>query len=580
MTLPSSKVSKTSNNVPYQLIYRPRFPGRGEPIRLVLNEAGVSYTDTVHVKDVVNSVLAQYDAANLGDAANPPPFAPPVFGLGDLTIRQKSKILHSCVPHPYDKTYGIDGVKSAFPKFKAAAKKSCAYGREFKPYQAVKELPRTKEHLASDRRQKHSTNIYRHYHGAAMRKAAFVFAVAWQSRQAVLAAPMATDIISSYPVTPVETHDKYWASYMKAKGYPSNEDVCRMIRNKENDLFSRSGAEDYYRIWMIDNGFIMVSMNSALQAVDLNELAEMPLAGLDLRTLVRDFVWRENDWQNGDPKMSAIAPTLFILAGLLGPTGGAGLVTQFLVTEEQRVGTIGSFQLNTVAHCLNQAVSHRRGGYLDISKLADDLPTELSGVFDDTNNNIAAITAKLFGGTSRQTLMHIDLTEFVNNVLPATDGTERLGNEAFAPWYLLQQNYHDWEGSTDTLRIHIHNSITYMKIGLIGHLFKLRGLYVMNFAWLERDRCEKEFEGASRYVDGGCFVLKIGGGGWKHLNHDDNAPTELNLAEKKYHLHLDNFFRNVRDCNNDERMMEHGKYGMGELVPADRAAAIKDFRNS
>ncbi|RYO86910.1 hypothetical protein DL764_008938 [Monosporascus ibericus] len=453
-----------------------------------------------------------------------------------------------------------------------------------------------------------------------MRKAVFVFAVAWRFRQAVLAAPAGTDIVSSHPATPVETHGKYWASYMKAKGYPSNEAVCNMIRNKENDLFSRSGGEDYYRIWMIDNGFIMddwvqqlylnatadagtttgnlgctaldskscrppqegvcerynpagfhiihtgiISMYTTLQAVDISDLGEIPLADLDLRTLATDFIWRENDWQNRDPEMSAIAPILFLLAGLLRPVGEAGLVTELVATEEPRVGTIGSFQLNTVARCLSLAAKSRRGGYIDISRLAHELPTEISSVFDDTNNNIAALTSKLFGGTSSQSLLPIDLMEFVNIILPETEGEERMGNEAFAPWYLLQQNYQDWEGSANTLRGYVHNSFKYMKVGLIGHLFKLRGLYVMHFTWLERDRCQKEFDGASRYVDGGCFVLKISGGGWKHLNHHDNAPTELNLAEEKYHLNVHNFFRNVRDCNNDGRMMEHGKYGMGEL---------------
>ncbi|RYP64327.1 hypothetical protein DL770_009216 [Monosporascus sp. CRB-9-2] len=138
MTLPSTKVTKASNNVPYELIYWlagpiTRSSGRGPQ---ALEEAGASYTDTAHAKDGMNSVLAQYDATN------PPPFVSPVPRLDDL---------------------GIDGVKSPFPKFMAAAEKSCAYEREFKLYQAVKGRPGTKEHLASDRRQKHSTGIYRHY---------------------------------------------------------------------------------------------------------------------------------------------------------------------------------------------------------------------------------------------------------------------------------------------------------------------------------------------------------------------------------------------------------------------------------
>ncbi|RYP65031.1 hypothetical protein DL771_008485 [Monosporascus sp. 5C6A] len=389
-----------------------------------------------------------------------------------------------------------------------------------------------------------------------MRKTSFLFAVAWQSRQAVLAVPVATDHISSYPAAAVETHDKYWASYMEERGYPSNEDVCGMIRDEENDLFSRSWAKDYYHIWMSDNGFIMVhiihtgivNIYSALRSADIRDYIETPLANLDLRTLVTDFVWRESDWQNGDAKMSAFAPILFMLAGFLGPAGEAGLVRGLAATEEHIAGTIGSFQFNTVVHSLSQAAYNRGGGYLDIAEIADELPTELGSVFDDTNNYIAALTEKLFGGTSSKTLLHIDLMEFVNTILPTADGKERMGGEAYAPWYLLQQNYQDWDESTDTLRSYFHNSFKYME-------------------WLDGDRCHNDFDGASRYIDNSCFVLKVGGGGWKHLNHDDNAPTELNLAEEKYGLNLHNFFRNVRDCNNDERVMEYGEHDMGELVP-------------
>ncbi|RYP44441.1 hypothetical protein DL768_009088 [Monosporascus sp. mg162] len=591
MDITSSKVSKISSNAPPIT----HSSGRGSQI---LEEAGAWYTDTVHVKEGMNDVLAQYDAADIGNAANPPPFAPLVLRFGDAPSRrdggsyedQKEVALPRYLGY-FERVLqgeGIDGVKSAFPKFMAADEKSCAYEREFKLYQVGKGRPGTKEYVASDRRQKHATALTdiveslmllnsagsgtsdflwdKSDHGAAMRKAAFVFAAAWQSRQAVLAVPMATDIISSYPVSPVETHDKHWASYMKANGYPSNEDVCRMIRNKETDLFSRSGAEDYYRIWMSDNVFIMV--DDWVQQLYLNATADAGITAgtLDCTALDSQSCWppQEGACERYNPAGFHIIHTEIVR--LLGPAREAGLVKELAATEEQRVGTIGSFQLNTVTYCLNQAASNRRGGYLDISKIADELPTEISSFFDDANNNIAALTAKLFGGASSQTLMHIDLTEFVNSILPATDGRERLDNEAFAPWYLLQQNYQDWEESTDTIRSYVHDSFEYMKIGLIGRLFKLRGLYVMNFAWLERDRCENEFEGASRYVDNGCFVLKVGGGGWKHLNHDDNAPTELNLAEEKYNLNLPNFFRNVRDCNNDERMMEHDKYGMGETT--------------
>ncbi|RYP68563.1 hypothetical protein DL769_005482 [Monosporascus sp. CRB-8-3] len=471
MTLPSSKLSKTASNVPYGLLD----PWLTHPVTARRSSKKLVHRTPTprYVKDGMNGVLAQYDAAS------PPPFASPVLRRGDLVISQTSNILQYLGWRlglarrrlarviMMTETAGIDGVKSAFLKFVAAAEKSGDNEREF---------------------------------------------------------------------------ELSWAS-------------------------------DYYRIWMSDNGFIMVhiihteivNMYSALKAADISDFIGIPMADLDLRTLATDFVWKEDDWQNEVPRMPAFAPIHFILAGLLGPAGEAGLVREIAVTETQIVGTIGSFQLNTVAHCLKQAANNWRGGYLNLSKIADELPTELSSVFDDTKNNIEALTAKLFGGTSSKTLQRIDLMEFVNAILPATDGEERMGNEAHAPWYLLHQNYPEWEESTDTLRSYFLNSFQYMKVGLIGHLFRLKGLYVMHFAWLESDRCHNEFEGASRYIDNGCFVLKVGGGGWRHLNHDDNAPTELKLAEDKYHLHLPNFFRNVRDCNNDERMMAHDRDAMGDL---------------
>ncbi|KAK7748362.1 hypothetical protein SLS62_008625 [Diatrype stigma] len=60
----------------------------------------------------------------------------------------------------------------------------------------------------------------------------------------------------------------------------------------------------------------------------------------------------------------------------------------------------------------------------------------------------------------------------------------------------------------------------------------------------------------------GCFVLKIGG---HCINHDDNAPAELNKAEGTYGMKLDGFFRNVRDCNNNVDMIEDKKYSMDTL---------------
>jgi glutathione S-transferase len=50
-----------------------------------------------------------------------------------------------------------------FPKAMTKYEKSSDYTHVFKLYDAVKERPRIKEYLASDRRQKYSSGIYRYY---------------------------------------------------------------------------------------------------------------------------------------------------------------------------------------------------------------------------------------------------------------------------------------------------------------------------------------------------------------------------------------------------------------------------------
>jgi glutathione S-transferase len=93
MSDPAPKRQKSSKDVPYHLVYWPGLPGRGEHVRLALEEAGASYTDTAHIKDGVNEVLAQIDTKNTGDDTSPPPLAPPILKHGDLTISQTPNIL-------------------------------------------------------------------------------------------------------------------------------------------------------------------------------------------------------------------------------------------------------------------------------------------------------------------------------------------------------------------------------------------------------------------------------------------------------------------------------------------------------
>jgi glutathione S-transferase len=89
-TLQPTKRQKTS---PFELIYWPGAPGRGEHVRLALEAAGTSYTDTAFIENGMKLVLSHIDAKNLGDASNPPPLAPPILKHGDLLISQTSNIL-------------------------------------------------------------------------------------------------------------------------------------------------------------------------------------------------------------------------------------------------------------------------------------------------------------------------------------------------------------------------------------------------------------------------------------------------------------------------------------------------------
>lgn len=90
---PAAKRQKSSKDVPYHLIYWPGLPGRGEHIRLLLEEAGAEYTDTAHIEDGVKEVLALIDPSHTGDDTNPPLLAPPMLKHGDFLINQTPNIL-------------------------------------------------------------------------------------------------------------------------------------------------------------------------------------------------------------------------------------------------------------------------------------------------------------------------------------------------------------------------------------------------------------------------------------------------------------------------------------------------------
>ncbi len=73
----------------YQLYYWPGIQGRGEFVRLALEEAGADYDDVARTPDGMEALMRLMEG---GDIAHPP-FAPPFLKAGRLVIAQTANIL-------------------------------------------------------------------------------------------------------------------------------------------------------------------------------------------------------------------------------------------------------------------------------------------------------------------------------------------------------------------------------------------------------------------------------------------------------------------------------------------------------
>ena len=96
MSARESKRLKTSvsSDEPFELLYWPGIPGRGEPIRLCFEETGTPYKDVANeAKDGVKAVRSQVDPDNIGEGGNIPSLAPPMLRRGNLLIGQLPNIL-------------------------------------------------------------------------------------------------------------------------------------------------------------------------------------------------------------------------------------------------------------------------------------------------------------------------------------------------------------------------------------------------------------------------------------------------------------------------------------------------------
>lgn len=80
----------------YELYYWPKIPGRGEFVRLALEEAGADYVDVGNDERAggVDAVRRMLD----DDSAMQPPFAPPFLKAGKVVVAQVANILHYLGP--------------------------------------------------------------------------------------------------------------------------------------------------------------------------------------------------------------------------------------------------------------------------------------------------------------------------------------------------------------------------------------------------------------------------------------------------------------------------------------------------
>jgi glutathione S-transferase len=76
----------------YELFYWPSIQGRGEFVRLVLEDAGLPYVDVARLSASEGGGVGALRKLLEDDAAGTPPFAPPVLRVGALRIAQTALI--------------------------------------------------------------------------------------------------------------------------------------------------------------------------------------------------------------------------------------------------------------------------------------------------------------------------------------------------------------------------------------------------------------------------------------------------------------------------------------------------------
>lgn len=84
---------KKPTTKPYELYYWPGIQGRGELVRLALEEAGAPYVDVARLPKTKGGGVEAIFAALRGELGGALPFAPPVLRAGDVVVAQTAAIL-------------------------------------------------------------------------------------------------------------------------------------------------------------------------------------------------------------------------------------------------------------------------------------------------------------------------------------------------------------------------------------------------------------------------------------------------------------------------------------------------------
>src|SRR5437879_8250635 len=88
-SVPESRRALKENRMRYELYYWPSIQGRGEFVRLALEDAGADYVDVARRPKGMAAMMRFMES----NAIERPPFAPPFLKAGKLVIAQTANIL-------------------------------------------------------------------------------------------------------------------------------------------------------------------------------------------------------------------------------------------------------------------------------------------------------------------------------------------------------------------------------------------------------------------------------------------------------------------------------------------------------